>query len=533
MDNDNFDESWPQVEWGGVLSTFANVEKQIEILKSLYQKNTRLIIELQNNNIDNNNNDNKEPSGLTSNEKTDIYNKFEDHSKKIDAYYKKLEAINARVESCEISETSSMTEIKKIADKLLHTENDIHEFQRASRNQFSIYEKNFELLSIKVEKLDQLQSLPEEFNSFKVDYLELKEELNVLNETMKSKFNKYESDHNKLHNSLDLLSLKTDQIEGEVNKITRTIKTFREEINMLKEKQDKNTEAISELTEKKADVEDLFRKADKTSLNSKADKEQITIIEDAINGLTRRINHAETSMHQGFDRAEKSSDKKLEDIVQVMVRIVRKEVKKAFSQSESFSDIGKAGVSKNRCLVCDQVVKVMERESPAHLPELPHTQGLLHLDKPLKTRTFKPDARHEESPPRAHFDQNLLRETTTMTTTHNIENQETSFGIVLGPVEEKTPVVTEEKISKDPKLSKKIRIETVGINKSLLDKSEKTGYTSKGIVFDVNTNNDFQEREFVSVSVTGKQVRVADVVSAHNSGAKLIDVIRYQYQFVK
>ena len=71
---------------------------------------------------------------------------------------------------------------------------------------------------------------------------------------------------------------------------------------------------------------------------------------------------------------------------------------------ETFSDVGKAAGSRNKCLMCDQPVKIMERESPAQLPELPHTNPLLHLvssPKQLtKPKVFKPDARHDDSPPR-------------------------------------------------------------------------------------------------------------------------------------
>lgn len=77
---------------------------------------------------------------------------------------------------------------------------------------------------------------------------------------------------------------------------------------------------------------------------------------------------------------ERASEKKIEEFLGTVMKLIRREVKKYLSESDGYADIGKAGAARNRCLVCDQpVAAVMNRESPAQLPNAQHTMPTLHI----------------------------------------------------------------------------------------------------------------------------------------------------------
>jgi len=364
----------------------------------------------------------------------------------------------------------------------------------------------------RLNKLDELKVLP-------IDIQEIRMELSVFKESVY----KWQADSaesvgalitqtKNMKEELEFVGLKADQAEIEITKINRAGKVFREDIAMIKETLEKHTAKIDELFDKKADVDDMFRKADKEALTTKAEAVEIERLDKVIDHLTRRLTFTEGSMNQGFEKVEKSSDKKFEELTQVMVRIVKREIKKALVNSDMFADVGKASGSHNKCLMCNQVVRVMEKESPPQLPELPNTQPLLHVHNVSKPKVFKPDARHETSPPRVYLDEAALKETQQFLTE--------TVGVVFSSGAKdpaRAPIDSTTGRNESPKPVRKLRVEPGGPRQVI----ERTGYTSRGIVYD----QAVAEKEFVTDAVVGRPTTVGDIIGVHSSGARLMEAI--------
>jgi hypothetical protein len=515
-------DEWPVVDFARVMGTFSNMEKQIEILRSRIKNQDKLILDLKNQPLAHNIVEAPVPivkDYTEVNEKmlamiqalTIRCNQSESFA---DEQAKKFKALEKKIEDLTESESSRLKETGLLKDRITSLESKLHDFQMNHRTQMlALDQTNIENLN-RLQKLDGLELLPAVVDSLRVELCIFKEETEKSIQEISADVSKQDERARKMTEGLELHGLKIETVETDVVKVTRVSKSLREEISTAKEAIERDALLLAELGERKADKDDLFRKADKSQLVSKAENTEIERIDDNLSSITRRLTHTETNVYQGLESANKTTEKKLEDLTFSMIRVIKKEVKRVLAQAEGAADVGQAAGSRNRCLMCDQVVKPMVRESPAQLPELPHTQGPLHVHRQQGqqglTTQQSTGKQRDKSPPHVFLDKKGKEGDSSAQ--HVVSETEESVGIVIRS-NEKTQVVIKDIAGmtihgdeKKPQIKK---------NLAFVRPQEKTGILNKGLVYDA-TNGELvaNQRDFVvnlsSSTLTGRQVGISE-----------------------
>jgi len=109
----------------------------------------------------------------------------------------------------------------------------------------------------------------------------------------------------------------------------------------------------------KANIEDLKNKADINLVIKKADEVKVQRLNDIIEDLDRKILLLTRDFEEGIEGVQRRHDKKLEFMTQWIIKHVKKgQLLQGEIQGET-ADIGKT-----KCLVCDQPVKQIEKDTP-------------------------------------------------------------------------------------------------------------------------------------------------------------------------
>lgn len=117
---------------------------------------------------------------------------------------------------------------------------------------------------------------------------------------------------------------------------------------------------IQDIAIQKANISDVKGKADLSLVLKKADEVQVRRLDDLVKDLDRKVILLTRDFEEGIESVQKKSDKKLEFMTQWIIKHVKKiQVTNKTSAVGDAADIGKT-----KCLVCDQPVREMEKETP-------------------------------------------------------------------------------------------------------------------------------------------------------------------------
>lgn len=531
-------DEWPLVEFSGVMGTFTKMERQIEILLARIKNQDTQILELRERPIPHSQvptpiaivQDNSEVNEKMLILIQSLTKRCEQIEYTAGEYARTTKTLEKKVDDLMTNESSRTREVGQLRDRLASLESKLHDFQASHHTQMKVLDQRQTELFDRLHKLDGIELLPTEVENLNESLQIFKKEIEESLQGLSGDFAKQEERVKKLAESVELHAFKMDTVETDIVKLNRNSKSIRDDIIASKEMIDKDSLLLAQLVELKADKEDLFRKADKTQLEPKANKTEIERVDDTLSDIINRQTRTETSVYQGFDKVEKTTNKKLEDLTFSLIRVVKKEVKRVLAQTDGAGDVGQAAGSRNRCLMCDQVVKPMTRESPAQLPELPHTQAHLHqklqtqaptVQTPADTRPSRSAGKQrDKSPPHVFLEKGGGKDSEIVKT----ETEET-VGIVMRS-NEKTPVIIKDipVVQRDSDRRPQLKKNLAG----LVGPQEKTGVLNKGVVYDATSGNFVEQREYLvhsSTGVMGRQVSVGEIVNLHSSGNRLMDVL--------
>lgn len=117
---------------------------------------------------------------------------------------------------------------------------------------------------------------------------------------------------------------------------------------------------IHDVATQKADLVEVRGKADLSLVLKKADEIQVRRLNDLVKDLDRKVLLLTRDFEEGIETVQKKGDKKLEFMSQwIMKQTKKNQVSKETPTLGETADIGKT-----KCLVCDQPVRNMEKETP-------------------------------------------------------------------------------------------------------------------------------------------------------------------------
>ena len=523
-------EDWPVVSFNETLSTFMKVESQIEILRKRVAKQSELIMKLQDTDrtvtsqtvvVDHHEEEEAHLKAAIDAITEKCGTKFKDLERRMDESDARVDNSNSRIDNCD-------HEDKMIRKDLLDLTNRVAEVEKSlaiviDENKTAIVELWNEVNDGLGPRIGQLEKHKTDVDSRLVglenDLTSFKVETHDVQHATREFENKLEHKVHHASGLIEALDSKFDEMENTVHLQGKKTVKLEHEIGHVKGIVDADHDKVKHLEINKADVEELHKKADRHDVKMKAEVSRVAELEEEVQVLTRKLAHTESSLQAEFERSEKSVDKRLDGILSSMIKLVKREVKRMMGDFQGIADIGKAGAARNRCLVCDQPVKMQTRESPAQLPKEPNHMPTLHVTHMPKQKVFKPDVRHDSSPPRVHLDRETLDSLAD-------PNQRKDYPGVFGPPASSSsrPTVSEPDpglITQIPTV-KKNRPKTAGVSRSSSEKFVVAAADPpKGIVYD----NEEYEREYISSVIAGRQVHVGDIVSAHSNTVRLIDVI--------
>ena len=163
-------------------------------------------------------------------------------------------------------------------------------------------------------------------------------------------------------------------VESESKKTIQAMNNINQEVvNTQRTITDVVEPNITRLFTEKANSSDLRNKADVAVVLKKADMAQITRLDEITNDTERRVLVLSRDLEEGLETIQKKNDKKLEFMTQWIVKHVRKGI---VPKEGEFADLGKT-----RCLVCDQPVKNIEKDTPFSVPGFRNTLGTIKGEK--------------------------------------------------------------------------------------------------------------------------------------------------------
>eukprot|EP01041_Mallomonas_annulata_P000426 gene426-764_t len=164
-------------------------------------------------------------------------------------------------------------------------------------------------------------------------------------------------------------------ITKDTTKNDNTIDFLEQEIYSMKNTLTERIEPrIDRLFSEKANAEDVRLKADNNIVSKKADESHVRRINDLVDELDKKILVLSRDFEEGIEGVQKRHDKKLEFMTQWIVKHVRK------GQSMKEAHAETADIGKTRCLVCDQPVREMEKDTPYVAQAFKTTLNELKMD---------------------------------------------------------------------------------------------------------------------------------------------------------
>ena len=521
VDQEGEEEGWPEVNFNSLnqtLNEFAKVETQVEILRKRVTKHAMLIKDLRDTKVISS----QPATGDVGKPFIDenVGDKLKELEKRMTEYDAVIENNNSRVDNCDYESKNTKSDLLTLKNRVAELEEllavvinenktAIVELRNGVNNGLGLRIDHLEKQKIDTDA--KLAHLEEAFAVLKTEALGFQQATKEYEEKMEHKVHKASVLIQKLEDKLY-------EMENSVYTQGKKTATLEHEIERIKQVTNSDHEKVKHLEVGKANVEELDKKADKHDVQLKAEVDRVTELEEALLVLKKRVSYTESSLKEELERSEKSTDKRLDGVLSSMMKLVRREIKKMMNDFQGIADIGKAGVARNRCLVCDQPVKMQTRESPAQLPRETNHMPVLHVTHIPKQRNSKPDIRHESSPPRVHLDKEILDSLA------NSNQMKDYAGIFGPPIVDSRPTISEPDpglITQIPSV-KRSRPKTAGVNRSSSEKTIQGIEPPRGVVYDTNQFQEY-EREYISTVVAGKQVNVGDVLSVHSNTARLFD----------
>ena len=148
-----------------------------------------------------------------------------------------------------------------------------------------------------------------------------------------------------------------DNLNTEMNRTTEGFDKFTTKLIDVDEK-------LNEITETAATKEDVKMKADGKDLAGKADSADLSITNDSISDLSRRMDHFSQKLSNQMKTLEQMTDTKLDNKMKYILELVRKK------HDEGGTDIGKV-----KCLVCDQPIGQKEETREVTMDAMANTVG--------------------------------------------------------------------------------------------------------------------------------------------------------------
>ena len=224
-------------------------------------------------------------------------------------------------------------------------------------------ENQMEDMVVKVPSFEEnLRSLNNQFDSIKKQLDTLPKKVSVLSDSCS--ISQYKIDG--LEKLLAEVQTGYDRLKIAMNKVTdECVSKVKIEMEVL--------------DEIKANKTDMNRKIDLSQLTLKADLVEVSLLNDLSNQLDRRIDVNKAEANEAMKILRNNYDKRLEALLQWILKQLRRISGNGKRGSESGTDIGKV-----KCLVCDQTVtQLVETDIVFGGPALPSSLKVLSNTRPM------------------------------------------------------------------------------------------------------------------------------------------------------